>query len=83
MPSPKHQQSWIAGPASVVLSHTRLQHKLYWPRLVCAVLVNSDILIANYGVKQNQFTKPSSEPRTSDPEESNEAFDFAIIGWLL
>ena len=34
------------------------------PGLVCDVreLVNSDILIANYGVKQNQFTKPTSEP---------------------
>ena len=52
-------------------------------RLDCAVLVNSDILTANYGVKQNQFTKPTSEPRASDPEESNEAFDRAIRGWLL
>ena len=51
--------------------------------LVCAVLVNSDILIANYGVKQNQFTKPTAEPRASDPEESNEAFDHAIREWLL
>ena len=31
-------------------------------RLVCSVLVNSDILTANYGVKQIQFTKPTSEP---------------------
>ena len=30
-------------------------------RLVCSVLVNSDILTANYGIKQNQFTKPTSE----------------------
>jgi len=30
-------------------------------RLVCAVLMNSDTLIANYGVKQSQFTKPISE----------------------
>ena len=31
------------------------------PRLVCSVLVNSDTLTVNYGVKQNQFTKPTSE----------------------
>ena len=55
----------------------------YWPRLVCAVLVNSDSLTANYGVKQSQFTKPTAEPRASDPEESNEAFDRAIRRWLL
>jgi len=47
------------------------------------VLVNSDILTANYGVKQNQFTKPTSEPRASDPEEFNETFDRAIRGWFL
>ena len=46
-------------------------------------LVNSATLTANYGVKQSQFTKPTSEPRASDPEESNEAFDRAIRGWLL
>ena len=51
--------------------------------LVCALLVNSDILIANYGVKQNQFTKPTSEPRASDPKESNETFDRSIRRWLL
>ena len=45
--------------------------------------MNSDSLTANYGVKQNQFTKPTSESRTSDPEESNEVFDRAIRGWLL
>ena len=49
-----------------------------WPRLVCAVQVNSDILTTNYGVKQSQFTKPTSEPRASDPEEFNETFDRAI-----
>ena len=54
-----------------------------WVHLVCAVLVNSDSLTANYGVKQNQFTKPTSEPRTSDPEGSNETFDPVIRGWLL
>ena len=43
-------------------------------RLVCAMLVNNDILTVNYGVKQSQFTKPTSEPRASDPEESNETF---------
>ena len=40
--------------------------------------MNSDILIANYGVKQNQFTKPTLEPRASDPEESNETVDYGI-----
>ena len=29
---------------------------------VCDVLINSDILTANYGVKQSQFTKPTSDP---------------------
>ena len=38
-------------------------------------------LTANYGVKQSQFTKPTSEPRASDPEESNETFDRAFRGW--
>ena len=47
------------------------------------MLVNSDSLTANYGVKQSQFTKLTSEPRASDLEESNEAFDRAIRGWLL
>ena len=47
-------------------------------RLDCAVLVNSDILTANYGVKQSQFTKLTSEPRARNPEESNEAFRHAI-----
>ena len=42
--------------------------------------MNSDLLTANYGVKQSQFTKPTSEPRASDSEESNETFDR---GWLL
>ena len=45
--------------------------------------MNSDILTVNYGVKQSQFTKPISEPRASDPEESNKSFDRAIRGWLL
>ena len=35
-------------------------------------------LTANYGVKQNQFTKPTPEPRASDPEESNKAFDARL-----
>ena len=50
------------------------------------MLVNSYFFTANYGVKQSQFTKPTPEPRASDasdPEESNEAFDPAIRGWLL
>jgi len=48
-----------------------------------SALVNSDTLTAYYGVKQSQFIKPTPEPRASDPEESNEAFDRAIGGWLL
>ena len=36
------------------------------------------ILTTNYGVKQNQFTKLTLEPRASDPKESNEPFDRAI-----
>ena len=40
--------------------------------------MHSDILTANHGVKQSQFTKSTPEPRTSDPEESNKAFDRAI-----
>ena len=35
-------------------------------------------MTVNYGVKQSQFTKPTSEPRASDPEESNEAFDARL-----
>ena len=49
-----------------------------------SVLINSDILTVNYGVKQSKFTKPTPESRASDasdPEESNEAFDPAIRGW--
>ena len=42
------------------------------------MLINNDILTANYGVKQRQFTKPTPEPRASDFEESNKAFDRAI-----
>ena len=45
------------------------------------MLENSKILTTNYGVKQSQFTKPTSEPRASDTEESNKAFDHAIRGW--
>ena len=45
------------------------------------MLKNSDILTANYGVKQSQFTKPTPEPRASDAEESNNAFDRAIREW--
>ena len=47
-------------------------------RIVCVVLVNSEILTANYSAKQNQFTKPTSKPRASDPEESNKVCDSAI-----
>ena len=48
-----------------------------------SVLINSDILTANYSVKQSQFIKPIPEPRASDTEESNKTFDRAIRGWLL
>ena len=63
-----------ALPANALPRATRL----LWSHLVRSVLVNSDNLIVNYDVKQSQFTKPTSEPRASDPEESNEAFDRAI-----
>ena len=53
------------------------------PVWFCSVLVNSDIWTVYYGVKQSQFTKPTPDPRASDLEESNEAFDRAIRGWLL
>ena len=49
----------------------------------CRASVNSDTLTVYYGVKQNQFTKLTPEPRASDLEEFNEAFDRAIKGWLL
>ena len=42
------------------------------------MLVNNDILTTNYGIKQSQFTKPTSEPRASDPEKSNETFDSRL-----
>ena len=53
------------------------------PVWFCSALVNSDTLTDYYGVKQSHFTKPTLEPRASDPEESNEAFDRVIRGWLL
>ena len=49
----------------------------------CNALGIVTTLTTNYSVKQSQFTKPISEPRASDSEESNEAFDRAIRGWLL
>ena len=39
---------------------------IYWPVWFCSALVNSDTLTAYYGVKQSQFTKPTSEPHASD-----------------
>ena len=45
--------------------------------------MNNDTLTVYYDVKQNQFTKPTPEPRASDPEKSNEAFDRVIRGRLL
>ena len=59
-------------------SYTRWQQ--FFSDIQYALLVNNDTLTANYGVKQSHFTKPTSEPRASDPEESNEAFDRAIRG---
>ena len=56
----------------------RAAHQYQWPRLVYAVLVNSDTLSVNYSVKQSQLTKLTSELRARNPEESNEAVDFAI-----
>ena len=44
---------------------------------------NSNTLTANYGVIQNQFTKPTPEPRARNLEESNETFDRVTRGWLL
>ena len=44
------------------------------------MLINNDILTANYDIKQSQFTKPTPEPRASDPEKSNKVFDRAIRG---
>ena len=52
------------------------------PVWFCRALVNSDTLTAYYGVKQSQFTQLQN-PRASDPEESNEAFDRATREWLL
>ena len=54
-----------------------------WLCLVCSVLVNSNSLTTNYSAKQSQFTKLTSEPHTSDSEESNETFDRVIRGRLL
>ena len=62
----------------ISLNQRQNKKKEFWPRLVCSVLVNSDTLTTNYGVKQSQFTKSTSESRASDPEESNEAFDRTI-----
>ena len=56
---------------------------LFGSRYNCSVLGIITILTTNYGVKQSQFTKPTLEPRASDPEESNEVFDRVIRGWLL
>ena len=55
---------------------------LFGSRCFRGVLVNSNTLIVNYSVKQSQFTKLTSEPCASDPEESNKVFDRAIRGWL-
>ena len=58
---------------------------LFGSRYNYSVLGIVTTLTTNYGVKQSQFTnlKSTSEPRASDPEESNEIFDRAIRGWLL
>jgi hypothetical protein len=57
---------------------TQPKNLLAMLRLVCSVLVNSDSLTTNYGIKQSQFTKPTSEPHANDPEESNKAFECNI-----
>ena len=56
---------------------------LFGSRYNCSALKIIIILTINYGVKQSQFIKPTSEPRASDLEESNEVFDRTIRGWLL
>ena len=56
---------------------------LFGSRYNCSALRIVTTLTTNYGAKQSQFTKPISEPRASDPEKSNEAFDRAIREWLL
>ena len=47
---------------------------LFSSRSNCSALGIIATLTTNYGVKQNQFTKPTSEPHASDPEKSNEVF---------
>ena len=76
----RNYESFIPSAEGILVVNyaTPLSSSILWPCLVCSVLVNSDFLTVNYGVKQSQFTKLISEPRASDPEESNETFDRAI-----
>ena len=53
---------------------------LFGSRYNCSVLGIVTTLTTNYGVRQSQFTKPTSEPRASDLEESNKVFDRVIRG---
>ena len=53
---------------------------LFGLRYNCNALGIVTTLTTNYGVKQSQFTKPTSELRASALEESNEPFDRAIRG---
>ena len=57
--SASQHTSWLGSSA---LGSSRKRLPKYGSRLVCAVLVNSNSLTANYGVKQSQFIKPTSEP---------------------
>jgi len=82
-PSPQSWRSERARPRRLTslaawVQGSRSRNSRNTPRLVCSVLVNSDSLTANYGIKQSQFIKSTSKPRASDPEKSNEAFDRTI-----
>ena len=52
-------------------------------RLVWFFQGNSNTLTGNYGGKQGQFIKPTSELCARNPKEFNETFDRAIRGRLL
>ena len=56
------------NPAATAWSQPILfQQPAARPCLAWFWLVNSDILTANYGIKQSQFTKPTSEPLRQRP----------------
>ena len=71
--------SGLRAPA-IGLCHPK---DLFGSRYNCSVLVIVTTLTTNYGVKQSQFTKPTSEPRARNHEKSNEAFDQSIRERLL